>query len=164
MPLIRYRTGDLGRFVPEACPCGTTLKTLEHITTRVSGRVELCAGSLLTMADLDEALFPIESLLDFSAMLIRGDKVGELRIEAQMCGATTGTVVGLVQSAIESIAAVRRARAMGTLHLAQVRLKSEPLASPGAAKRAIRIVPAGDRGAPTCSAFTQLPGANGGAG
>ena len=28
MPLIRYRTGDLSRFVPGDCPCGTVLKTL----------------------------------------------------------------------------------------------------------------------------------------
>ena len=36
MPLIRYRTGDLSRFLLEPCPCGTVLKTLE----RLKGRLE----------------------------------------------------------------------------------------------------------------------------
>ena len=34
MPLIRYRTGDFSRFVPEPCPCGTQLRTLAHIGDR----------------------------------------------------------------------------------------------------------------------------------
>ena len=39
MPLIRYRTGDLSRFIPGQCPCGTTLRTLEKVTRRLSGKV-----------------------------------------------------------------------------------------------------------------------------
>ena len=34
MPLIRYRTGDISRFVPGPCPCGTKLLTLGHIADR----------------------------------------------------------------------------------------------------------------------------------
>lgn len=34
MPLIRYRTGDFSRFIPEPCPCGTLLRTLAHIGDR----------------------------------------------------------------------------------------------------------------------------------
>ena len=30
MPLLRYRTGDLSRFVPGPCPCGTALRRLER--------------------------------------------------------------------------------------------------------------------------------------
>ena len=40
MPLIRYRTGDLSRFLPEPCPCGTVLKTLETVKGRISGQIE----------------------------------------------------------------------------------------------------------------------------
>gem|GEM_PF-1302475 len=29
MPFIRYRVGDKGRFIPEACPCGRTLPRIE---------------------------------------------------------------------------------------------------------------------------------------
>lgn len=66
MPLIRYRTGDVSRFIPVSCPCGTSLKLLETIRYRLGGRIPVGAG-YLTMADLDEALFAVESVLDFRA-------------------------------------------------------------------------------------------------
>jgi len=34
MPLIRYRTGDFSRFIPEPCPCGTLLGTLDYVGDR----------------------------------------------------------------------------------------------------------------------------------
>ncbi len=33
-PLIRYRTGDLGTISPEACPCGRSLRVLQHVHGR----------------------------------------------------------------------------------------------------------------------------------
>ncbi len=65
MPLLRYRTGDLGRFVPGPCPCGTTLKRLAHIDERVTGPVTLPGGQRLRQADFDEALLPLDGLVDF---------------------------------------------------------------------------------------------------
>ncbi|MEZ4592299.1 MAG: hypothetical protein R3D55_14310 [Chloroflexota bacterium] len=38
MPLIRYRTGDISRFLPGVCACGTTLRQLEKIRFRWHGR------------------------------------------------------------------------------------------------------------------------------
>jgi phenylacetate-CoA ligase len=69
MPLIRYRTGDVSRFIPDPCPCGTSLKTLERITHRLSGRLPLGAR-YLTIADLDEALFAIDGVLNFTATIL----------------------------------------------------------------------------------------------
>lgn len=66
MPLIRYRTGDVSRFMLPPCPCGTSLRTLERITHRLGGRVPI-GPRYLTMADLDEALFAIEGVLNFTA-------------------------------------------------------------------------------------------------
>jgi phenylacetate-coenzyme A ligase PaaK-like adenylate-forming protein len=34
MPLIRYRTGDFSRWLPEACPCGSVLKRLGKVGDR----------------------------------------------------------------------------------------------------------------------------------
>jgi phenylacetate-CoA ligase len=68
MPLIRYRTGDMSWFVPGLCPCGTLLKTLERITQRLNGRI-LIGSRSLTMADLDEALFAIDGVLNFTAIM-----------------------------------------------------------------------------------------------
>ena len=68
MPLIRYRTGDVSRFIPDQCPCGTHLKTLERITHRLNGRVPI-GSQYLTMADLDEAVFAIDGVLNFTATM-----------------------------------------------------------------------------------------------
>jgi len=34
MPLIRYRTGDFSRWIPEPCPCGSVLKRLDKVGDR----------------------------------------------------------------------------------------------------------------------------------
>ena len=31
MPLVCYRTGDLSRFIPEPCPCGSVLRSMEIV-------------------------------------------------------------------------------------------------------------------------------------
>ena len=35
MPLVRYRTGDLGRFAVEPCPCGSSLRLLAPVRERL---------------------------------------------------------------------------------------------------------------------------------
>ncbi len=67
MPLIRYRTGDIGLFIPRACPCGTALKTLAHVTRRRDNVAQLPTGDALALVELDEALFALESVADFAA-------------------------------------------------------------------------------------------------
>lgn len=69
MPLLRYRTGDISRFIPGACPCGTILKTLERVRNRLSGIIHLGDGLTLTMSDLDEALFSVSGVSNFAAAL-----------------------------------------------------------------------------------------------
>lgn len=68
MPLIRYRTGDVSRFMTGPCPCGTQLKTLERITHRWGARIPVGTG-YLTMADLDEVLFAIDGVLNFTVTM-----------------------------------------------------------------------------------------------
>lgn len=76
MPLIRYRTGDLSRFLPEPCACGAGLRRMDRVRTRIAGITRLNGGGRLTMADLDEALFPIPNLIDFRAELVDGGRAG----------------------------------------------------------------------------------------
>jgi len=65
MPLIRYRTGDLSRLIPGECACGSFIPRLDRITNRVGAGIQLGSG-LLTQSMLDEALFQIKEVLDFS--------------------------------------------------------------------------------------------------
>jgi phenylacetate-coenzyme A ligase PaaK-like adenylate-forming protein len=72
MPLIRYRTGDLAALMPGACPCGSALKRLGKVVARIGGVAAVGGGQTLTIAELDEALFPLPGLLDYMAALTRG--------------------------------------------------------------------------------------------
>ena len=64
MPLLRYRTGDISRFLP-ACPCGTCLKTA-HV--RAGAGIIRSARVRLSIAELDEVIFRFDKVLDFTAM------------------------------------------------------------------------------------------------
>jgi phenylacetate-coenzyme A ligase PaaK-like adenylate-forming protein len=81
MPLIRYRTGDISRFIAEKCPCGTILKSMEQVRGRIGGNLKIGSTLALSMADLDEALFRLPGLLDFSAALTRHDDEDRLHID-----------------------------------------------------------------------------------
>jgi len=67
MPLIRYRTGDIARFLPEPCSCGSGLMRLDYIRRRVDGPARLDADCVLTLEELDEWLFALPGVIDFSA-------------------------------------------------------------------------------------------------
>lgn len=87
MPLIRYRTGDMSRFLPGACSCGAILRRLEKVRFRRTGRFALPDGYFLTIADLDEALFGLDGVLDFAATLSAGGLQLAVRAETQEVGA-----------------------------------------------------------------------------
>ncbi|HHY90315.1 MAG TPA: phenylacetate--CoA ligase family protein, partial [Clostridiales bacterium] len=70
MPLIRYRTGDWGRFLQESCPCGTILKRLDKIRYRIDSSIFLANTEMLTISELDEILFAIGGILDFDVVIM----------------------------------------------------------------------------------------------
>lgn len=137
MPLIRYRTGDLSRFLPDPCPCGTVLRSTERVRGRIDGQIQLPEGGLLTMADLDEALFPIEALLDFRAAITREGEKDRLHIEAYIKGDLREELAEAVRGAVQSIPAVRAGSERGLL-LLSADVGAGGAAPPrGTAKRAI---------------------------
>jgi phenylacetate-coenzyme A ligase PaaK-like adenylate-forming protein len=134
MPLIRYRTGDISRFLPGDCPCGTVLGTLERVRSRISNMVPLGNGHFLTVADLDEAVFSVEGVWNFTASLSCEEKMDRLRVE--ICGRVE-TTVPAVQLALEAIPAVRAARDSGRLEVVPVVGKEGPFDLSGPTKRVI---------------------------
>jgi len=46
MPLIRYRTGDVARWLPEPCPCGLPLRRLSPLRGRLDEQVSCAWGNL----------------------------------------------------------------------------------------------------------------------
>jgi phenylacetate-coenzyme A ligase PaaK-like adenylate-forming protein len=105
MPLIRYRTGDLSRFLRAPCPCGAVLKTLEKVRCRVNGRIPL-RGGFLTLPELDERLFSIPGVLDFSVeVLSEGNRdILEIQVKEQEAGEVSPHVLEERLGQIKSIA------------------------------------------------------------
>ena len=56
MPLIRYRTGDISRFLPGICPCGCFLRRLDSVSRIGEGR---------EMEELDDYIFQIPWIVDY---------------------------------------------------------------------------------------------------
>lgn len=117
MPLIRYRTGDISRFLPDPCPCGTTLKTLARIVHRAAGYVTIGGGApapTLTMADLDEALFAIDGVLNFTATVTGGARE-VLLVQVDAAPVAGGRVAQEAAAALDAIPAIQLARSQGRL-------------------------------------------------
>ncbi|MDP4160606.1 MAG: phenylacetate--CoA ligase family protein, partial [Bacillota bacterium] len=117
MPLIRYRTGDMSRFIPGTCHCSTVLKRLELIKSR--DRVYLTQADYLTMADFDEVLFKLDNVLDFEVTITDGmqEKEIHLQLDVQLKGPVTWETKRSVQKAIDEIPVVSDARRNGSLRV-----------------------------------------------
>lgn len=115
MPLIRYRTGDISRFVAEPCPCGTVLKTLERIKNRLGSFRPIGKGGSLSLADLDEAIFRVDPVLDFGATLSREQGLDRLRIEVQVAGPGNQQISAAIHEALNSVPVIRSALGGGGL-------------------------------------------------
>jgi len=107
MPLIRYKMGDRSRFIPGCCPCGTSLRTLEFASGRYSGFIP-AGGTLLKLPDLDEALFAIPGLLNFSVVLDGEPGNESISIHAHRLGTTDARP--LIEEALRGIAATQHFR------------------------------------------------------
>ncbi len=143
MPLIRYRTGDLSRFVPAPCACGTALKVLEPVRERISGRVALGCDQSLSMADLDDALFPLEAVLDLAAAVTRRAEGDCLALTAFVAPGARDAVSASVLQAVDAVPAVAQARLAARLDVALVVQEIDNRSLRAPAKRMIA-----DRGVP----------------
>ncbi|MEI6205800.1 MAG: DVU_1553 family AMP-dependent CoA ligase [Desulfuromonadales bacterium] len=137
MPLIRYRSGDLSRFIPEPCPCGTILKRLAWIWGRLAGQVKLGGNDLLNMADLDEALFPLPGLLNFQAALTEEDGVDVLSVSLFTRGGSAEKLCRSTWEALAAIPAVQKASATGKLRIAPPAIAENNWQSSGSVKRTL---------------------------
>ncbi|MDY5485003.1 MAG: hypothetical protein SPF91_12705, partial [Clostridium sp.] len=83
MPLLRYRTGDLGRMLTEPCGCGCLKPRLDKVEGRLDDCMRLSGGTVLSMHVLDEMMFAVDGVQDFEAEI---EENLILRIYVQMKG------------------------------------------------------------------------------
>lgn len=69
MPLIRYRTGDIGAFSTDLCPCGTFLRTLKKVAGRYANRIHLDHDNYIDLSTFEESLLGDENILDYQVLI-----------------------------------------------------------------------------------------------
>ncbi len=130
MPFIRYRTGDLGRLEADPCPCGSALRCLGRVRERLGDAVDLGPAGRLTMADLDEAVYPLPWVIGFSAEVSDGLR---LRLDVTASAATPADAARLVAARAEALPVVARSGLTVDASVAR-----GPATPGGAAKRRIK--------------------------
>lgn len=129
MPLIRYRTGDVGRILAGECGCGSPLRRLDPLVRRRHDGISLPSGSL-TLRELNEILYGVPGMADFAARLA-GDT-----LHITVCGnASAGTVL----AALRNLPAVAEGLADKTLRVDIENRHDAAPAVPGLNKRRIAI-------------------------
>jgi phenylacetate-coenzyme A ligase PaaK-like adenylate-forming protein len=115
MPLVRYRTGDIAKILLEHCPCGTVLKRLGRVQGRIGDRLELKDGQSVGMPELDEILFPIAGIRNYTARVTKTAGQDQLDLclqvlEGEESRITGEAVAGLMRTS--PIAALFRCNAL----------------------------------------------------
>jgi phenylacetate-coenzyme A ligase PaaK-like adenylate-forming protein len=137
MPLIRYRTGDLSRFLPDPCPCGTVLRRLEKVRGKLNEMVLLRSGGWLGIADLDEALFAVPGIANYMASMTKFDEVDRLELVIHPGSHVNQPQHERILRAVAGVPAIAYAVETGRLILEPIRFSAKDWISTGVAKRAI---------------------------
>ncbi|MBP2637633.1 MAG: phenylacetate-CoA ligase [Firmicutes bacterium] len=114
MPLVRYRTGDISRFITEPCPCGSILKRLERIQRRKDGLLTITPAGQLTMADFDEVLLGLPGVTNFSVTVIKNKPIA-IKLIVEVVPGQSPTDKSQIYQAVRQLPAIREAERQGGL-------------------------------------------------
>jgi phenylacetate-CoA ligase len=91
MPLIRYRTGDISRFIAGNCGCGSNHRRLDKVRGRKSEFIELQNGLFIGLPELDEEMFKIRGIVNYKVKLYRGNLFSALKLLVKVTTEFEGT-------------------------------------------------------------------------
>ena len=103
MPIIRYRTGDIGRLLSERCACGSAIVRLDKVRGRMADSRPLANGHHLRLPLLDEVIFAFEQVMDYQARLQAGNGGERLIIELGVLDDGTGHLTKNFRAALEAM-------------------------------------------------------------
>lgn len=138
MPLIRYRTGDLTRFIPDPCPCGTVLRRLEHVHCRLADGIDLLSGKL-HQGDLDDRLFTLEGVADFRTAFACHSGVNVLSVEIRAAAGYPQPPEDEVMQSLLAIPVLAAEAAAGRLRLEIAAWTGDVARGTGIGKRRIGV-------------------------
>jgi phenylacetate-CoA ligase len=132
MPLIRYRTGDLASIISAPCSCGSPLRRLSRIDDRVDSAVNLGPAGSITISALDEVLFAIPEVYDFTANFVPGEP-NWLRLHIYAPHAPNG-ICDTAERELSRLPVIALSIAAGVLRL-EIRHERQPFAITGAKRK-----------------------------
>ena len=135
MPLIRYRTGDLAQFLPEPCPCGSSLRRLGKVRGRIAGEVHLGQGLRLSLPEMDEVLFKVPGVLNYRAELNRKDDREKLTVKIYTVSQNWQDILYNAEKSVSEIQSIKRALAQRKLTLDPFRRSPSDWPTDGTLKR-----------------------------
>lgn len=138
MPLLRYRTGDISRFLTDPCPCGTVMRRLDNIRGRLNDFVRVGQSHWLCISDLDDILFSVPGVLNFSAELTNDHEKDLLEIKIKVGNTEEPSILETAFSVLTHVHVISEAIKDGSLSLKSIAFEKESLVNTSAVKRAIQ--------------------------
>jgi phenylacetate-coenzyme A ligase PaaK-like adenylate-forming protein len=124
MPLIRYRTGDIARIIPQPCSCGSVLRRMERVRGKWDDTVRLGPDCTLTLSEMDESLFRLPGLLDYRPTISKG-RDGRFRLHIDIHSAEEGSPTDReILQALNEVDDIRRGIVRAELEMPTVRFSA----------------------------------------
>ena len=93
MPLIRYRTRDISRMIPEPCPCGAkALGKFAAVRKRIDCMTRLVGGEEIYPSLFDDVLMDMPGFVDYRAVLDRVKDREILRFSVELSRGDPGKI------------------------------------------------------------------------
>ena len=86
LPMIRYRTRDLTRIIPEKCPCGRTLRKIDRISSR-SDDMFIIRGINVFPSQIESALLAVDGTLPhYNIVLYTENGMDNIEVDVEITG------------------------------------------------------------------------------
>lgn len=103
MPLLRYRTRDITRILPEKCPCGRTIRRIERISHR-SDDMFIVRGVNVFPGQIEAALLAVEGTLPhYRIILTREQGLDSVEVEVELQSEQFSDTVRVMEAFQKSI-------------------------------------------------------------
>ncbi|MBR5710753.1 MAG: phenylacetate--CoA ligase [Thermoguttaceae bacterium] len=115
MPIIRYRTRDITKIIPERCECGRTLRRIARISRR-SDDMLIIRGVNVFPSQIETAILSIEGVAPYYEIIVtRDDNLDRMEVKVEITDALLGddtiktleTLQKRITAAIERIINIR---------------------------------------------------------
>jgi phenylacetate-CoA ligase len=143
LPLLRFRTRDISRIIPEPCPCGRSMRRIQRVTGRTDDML-IIRGVNVFPSQLEEILMRVEGTTPNYLLIVDRKPRGldELEIQVEV----SEQVFSDEMAKLESLADRIRTEIDSTLGLRVVVRLVEPKSIERSAGKAKRVVDRRDLG------------------